>query len=161
MIHRGGASANVGVMPVDSPLHDPLRFHRKTPPCVVVIYGANGDLTKRKLMPALYRLAFEGRLAPGFAVVGVSRTAMSDEQFRDRMKESVKKFLEVSPFDEDLWTSFAQGLTYVAGDVSDEASYGVLSKHLEKVAADRHTEGNVLFYLSTQPSQYAQIAEGL
>src|SRR3954454_23351675 len=115
-------------MTADSPLHDPLRFHRKTPPCAVVIFGANGDLTKRKLMPALYRLAYEGRLAPGFAVVGISRTAMSDEDFRERMHESVKKFLEDSPFDEDLWTSFAQGLFYMAGDVADANSY----EHLRK-----------------------------
>src|SRR3954466_875498 len=86
------AFGTVGLMPSDSPLQDPLRFHRKSPPCAVVIYGANGDLTKRKLMPALYRLAYEGRLAPGFAVIGISRTAMSNEDFRDRMHDSVKKF---------------------------------------------------------------------
>src|SRR6266700_6739170 len=80
-------------------LQDPLRFNRKTPPCAIVIFGANGDLTKRKLMPALYRLAWEQRLAPGFAVIGISRTGMSDEQFRERMRESVSKFLEDSPFD--------------------------------------------------------------
>jgi len=144
-----------------SPLHDPLRFHRKTPPCAVVIFGANGDLTKRKLMPALYRLAYEGRLAPGFAVIGISRTAMSDDEFRNRMHDSVAKFLEDSPFDEDLWRSFAQGLTYLAGDVGDAASYQKVSAALEKIAQERKTDGNVLFYLSTQPSQYAEIAEGL
>ena len=69
-------------------LQDPLRFNRKTSPCAVVIFGANGDLTKRKLMPALYRLAFEGRLAPGFAVVGISRTAMSDDDFRGKNENS-------------------------------------------------------------------------
>ncbi|HVW84405.1 MAG TPA: glucose-6-phosphate dehydrogenase, partial [Bryobacteraceae bacterium] len=142
-------------------MQDPLRFHRKTPPCAVVIYGANGDLTKRKLMPALYRLAYEGRLAPGFAVIGISRTAMSNEQFRDRMHESVRKFLEDSPFDEDLWQSFAQGLFYLAGDVGEPASYEALGKCLAEVEESRKTEGNALFYLSTQPSQYAQIAEGL
>ncbi|MEP6715116.1 MAG: glucose-6-phosphate dehydrogenase [Terriglobia bacterium] len=148
-------------MPQETSLQDPLRFHRKTPPCAVVIYGANGDLTKRKLMPALYRLAYEGRLAPGFAVIGLSRTAMSSDDFRDRMKDSVKKFLEDSPFDEDLWTSFAQGIFYLAGDVADQASYEAVRKCLSEVEESRKTEGNVLFYLSTQPSQYAQIAEGL
>ncbi len=152
--------ANVNLMSLEG-LEDPLRFSRKAPPCAVVIYGANGDLTKRKLMPALYRLAFEGRLAPGFAVVGVSRTAMSNDEFRERMRDSVKKYLEDSPFDEQLWVSFAQGLTYVAGDVGQPDSYGELASHLKAVAAERQTEGNVLFYLSTQPSQYAQIAEGL
>jgi glucose-6-phosphate 1-dehydrogenase len=148
-------------MSQETPLQDPLRFHRKAPPCAVVIYGANGDLTKRKLMPALYRLAYEGRLAPGFAVVGVSRTAMTDDEFRDRMKESVRKFLEDSPFDEDLWHSFAQGISYVAGDVGDPASFPAVAKHLACVEQTHKTEDNVLFYLSTQPSQYAEIAEGL
>ena len=148
-------------MPSDSSLQDPLRFHRKSPPCAVVIYGANGDLTKRKLMPALYRLAYEGRLAPGFAVIGISRTPMSNEDFRDLMHDSVKKFLEDSPFDEDLWNSFAQGIFYLAGDVGDANSYQELKKCLADVEEQRKTEGNVLFYLSTQPSQYAEIAEGI
>jgi glucose-6-phosphate 1-dehydrogenase len=142
-------------------LEDPLRFNRKTPPCAVVIFGANGDLTKRKLMPALYRLAWEGRLAPGFAVVGLSRTAMSDDQFRDHMRESVEKFLEDSPFDEELWKSFEQGLFYMAGDVGDRNTYQRLAACLGEVENSRQTGGNVLFYLSTQPSQYAAIAEGI
>jgi glucose-6-phosphate 1-dehydrogenase len=145
----------------DSPLHDPLRFHRKTPPCVVVIFGANGDLTKRKLMPALYRLAYEGRLAPGFAVIGISRTVMTDDDFRARMHDSVSKFLEDSPFDEDLWRSFAQGLSYLPGDVGDSVLYRQIGKSLEEIEKEHETAGNVLFYLSTQPSQYAGIAEGL
>ena len=148
-------------MPVDSPLQDPLRFHRKTPPCVVVIFGANGDLTKRKLMPALYRLAYEGRLAPGFAVIGISRTPMTDDDFRARMHDSVAKFLEDSPFDEDLWRSFAQGLFYLPGDVGDLVLYHQIGKSLEEIEKEHGTAGNVLFYLSTQPSQYAEIAEGL
>jgi glucose-6-phosphate 1-dehydrogenase len=142
-------------------LQDPLRFNRKTPPCAVVIFGANGDLTKRKLMPALYRLAWEGRLAPGFAVVGISRTAMSDDDFRNAMRESVKKYLEDSPFDEDLWNSFAQGLFYMPGDVAEAATYHHLADRLKEVEQTRQTAGNTLYYLSTQPSQYAPIAEGI
>jgi glucose-6-phosphate 1-dehydrogenase len=142
-------------------LQDPLRFNRKTPPCAVVIFGANGDLTKRKLLPALYRLAWEGRLAPGFAIVGISRTAMSDDEFREHMRESVAKYLEDSPFDEDLWRSFAQGLFYMAGDVADANMYQRLAACLAEVEKTRQTAGNTLFYLSTQPSQYAPIAEGI
>src|SRR4051794_29292787 len=145
-------------MPLEG-LQDPLRFNRKAPPCAVVIFGANGDLTKRKLLPALYRLAYEGRLAPGFAVVGLSRTAMSDDQFRDHMRESVEKFLEDSPFDEELWKSFAQGLFYMPGDVNDQNTFQRLAGCLAEVEKSRQTGGNVLYYLSTQPSQYAQIAE--
>ena len=148
-------------MPVENPFHDPLRFERKVPECAIVIFGANGDLTKRKLMPALYRLAFERRLSPGFSVVGISRTPMSDDQFRERMRESVKKFLEDSPFDEDLWSSFAQGLFYMAGNVDEEKCYVDLKACLDEVSSSRQTGGNILFYLSTQPSQYAPTAEGL
>lgn len=148
-------------MSPENALQDSLRFHRKSPPCTVVIYGANGDLTKRKLLPALYRLAYEGRLAPGFAIVGVSRTPLSHEAFREKMHDSVKQFLEDSPFDEELWKSFEQGLFYQAGDVADTNSYQTLKKCLADVAEARKTDDNVLFYLSTQPSQYAEIAEGL
>jgi len=161
MLAGSSISGNVNLMSREQPLQDPLRFNRKTPPCAVVIFGANGDLTKRKLMPALYRLAWEGRLAPGFAVVGISRTPMTDEEFRDRMRDAVKKFLEDSPFDEDLWRSFAQGLYYLAGDVMNPDAYQQLRKCLEEVEKARQTSSNVLFYLSTQPSQYALIAEGL
>src|SRR6266498_4711318 len=88
-----------------NPFEDTLRFERRVPECTVVIYGANGDLTKRKLLPALYRLMYERRLSPGFAVVGISRTPMSDDQFREKMRESVRKYLEDSPFDNDVWRS--------------------------------------------------------
>jgi glucose-6-phosphate 1-dehydrogenase len=126
-----------------------------------VIFGANGDLMKRKLMPALYRLAYDGRLAPGFAVIGISRTVMTDDDFRARMRDSVSKFLEDSPFDEDLWQSFARGLSYLPGDVGDKVLYEQISKSLGEIEKEHETAGNVLFYLSTQPSQYAEIAEGL
>ncbi len=155
----------MGLMPLDSApnagLQDPLRFHRTTQPCAVVIFGANGDLTRRKLMPALYRLAFEGRLAPGFVVIGISRTRMSDDEFREHMRQSVAKYLEDSPFDEELWKSFAQGIFYLSGDVMSAAVYEALGEKLRAVEQSRHTGGNVLFYLSTQPSQYAPIAEGI
>src|SRR5713101_1614847 len=148
-------------MPVENPFQDPLRFERRMPECTVVIFGANGDLTKRKLLPALYRLMYERRLAPGFAVVGVSRTPMSDDQFREKMRESVVKYLEDSPFDEGVWQGFSQGLFYAPGDVGDPESYARLATRLEEIEKARHTGGNVLFYLSTQPSQYAAAAKGI
>src|SRR6185437_12856309 len=106
-------------MPDQNPFQDPLRFERQVPECAVVIFGANGDLTKRKLIPALCRLAFDRRLSAGFAIVGISRTAMSDDQFRERMKEAVQKFSEDTKFDEGVWDAFAAGLFYVAGDIGD------------------------------------------
>ncbi len=148
-------------MPGDNPFLDPQRFERRIEPCIIVIFGANGDLTKRKLVPALYRLAYERRLPPGFAIVGVSRTKLSDDDFRGKMRESVQEFLENSPFDETLWQEFARGLYYESGDIGDAASFEVLGKRLDAIGTERGTGGNVLFYLSTQPSQYAPAAAGL
>src|SRR5579859_6472952 len=110
-------------MPIQNPFQDPLRFERRVPECVVVIFGANGDLTKRKLIPALYRLAYDRRLSAGFAVVGSSRTAMTDEQFREKMLDAVKQFSEDTKFDNDVWEAFAAGLFYIAGDVGDAGMY--------------------------------------
>jgi glucose-6-phosphate 1-dehydrogenase len=148
-------------MPLDNPFQDPLRFERKLPECAVVIFGANGDLTKRKLLPALYRLAHERRLPPGIAILGISRTPMTDDQFREKMRESVKQFIEDSDVDPAIWDAFASGLFYMAGDVGDPKCYSDLAARLEQLETERHTGGNVLFYLSTQPSQYAPVARGL
>ncbi len=102
-----------------------------------------------------------GRLSAGFAVIGISRTPLSDDEFREKMLESVKKFSEDTQFDEDVWKAFAGGLYYLPGDINDAGLYQHLAKKLEEIESARHTGGNVLFYLSTQPSQYAPIALGL
>src|SRR5580698_7178308 len=117
-------------MPIENPFQDPLRFERRVPECAVVIFGANGDLTKRKLLPALYRLAYDRRLSAGFAVVGISRTPMTDEAFREKMLEAVKQFSEDTTFDADVWNAFAAGLYYVAGDIGDAALYESLAGRL-------------------------------
>src|SRR3954451_21353087 len=148
-------------MPNENPFQDPLRFERQVPECVIVIFGANGDLTKRKLMPALYRLAYDRRLAAGFAVIGISRTALTDDQFRQKMRESVAEFSEDTKVDEEVWCAFGRGLFYIAGDIGDAGLYQRLSEKLGQIENERHTGGNVLFYLSTQPSQYAPIAHGI
>jgi len=139
-----------------NPLQDSLRFDRRVSACAIVIFGASGDLSKRKLLPALYRLFYERRISSSFAVIGSSRTPMSDDQFRDRMKESVEKFLEDAPFDEDVWKSFAQSLFYVPGDLGNPASYDEIRTKLDALEKSHQTAGNVLFYLSTQPSFYAE-----
>jgi glucose-6-phosphate 1-dehydrogenase len=148
-------------MPLENPFRDPLRFERRVPECAIVIFGANGDLTKRKLMPALYRLAYDRRLSAGFAVVGISRTEYSDDQFRAKMLEAVQQFSEDTSFDQEVWNTFAQGLFYVSGDVGDAGLYQRLARRLEDEESSRHTGGNVLFYLSTQPSHYAPTVAGL
>ncbi len=144
-----------------NPLQDSLRFGRRVPPCAIVIFGASGDLTKRKLLPSLYRLFYERRIPPSFAVIGSSRTPMSDEQFREKMRNSVSHFLEDAPFDSDVWSSFAQCLFYIPGDLNDPASYDRIKQKLNQIEQSHKTAGNVLFYLSTQPSHYEEVVAEL
>src|ERR1700722_4419843 len=125
-----------------NPFVDPLRFERRAPPCAVVIFGANGDLTKRKLLPALYRLAYERRIPPNFAVIGNSRTPMTDDEFREKMRESVEHFLEDSPFEADLWESFAKNLFYIAGDLGSIDLYQKLGSKLAELENSHQTGGN-------------------
>src|SRR5260370_6652012 len=158
---RCGAHDMLDSMPNENPFQDPLRFERQVPECVIVIFGANGDLTKRKLLPALYRLAYDRRLSAGFAIVGISRTPLSDEDFRGKMRAAVEQFSEDTKLDPDVWAAFARGLYYVAGDIGDPCLYQHLAEKLGQIENERHTGGNVLFYLSTQPSQYAPIAHGI
>ncbi len=128
---------------------------------MIVIFGASGDLTKRKLIPALYRLAQDRRLSAGFAVIGVSRSPLSDDDFRQKLHDAVKTFGEDPEFDENIWSTFASGLYYVSGDLNDPEMYARLKKRLGEVETERRTGGNALFYLSIQPSQYETTVRGL
>jgi glucose-6-phosphate 1-dehydrogenase len=122
----------------------------------MVIFGASGDLNKRKLLPALYRLAYERRLPSTFSVIGSSRSELSDDAFREAMRQAVKQFLEDSPFDEDLWSSFAQNLHFVAGDLGDAGLYTAIRNKLAALG-----RANVLFYLSIQPSFYGPVVDAI
>jgi glucose-6-phosphate 1-dehydrogenase len=144
-----------------NPFQDPLRFERRVPPCAIVIFGANGDLTKRKLIPALYRLAFDRRLPAAYAILGNSRTAMSDDDFRARMRDSVEHFSEDGPPDPEVWDRFAANLFYHPGDVNDPELYASLGRRLAEIDRSHQTAGNALFYLSTQPSHYEPVVTGL
>lgn len=139
-----------------NPFADPLRFERRVPECAIIIFGASGDLSKRKLLPALYRLAYERRLPSTFSIIGTSRSPLSDDAFRGKMRDAVKQFLENSPFDEDLWNSFAPNLHYVPGDMADRALYNALKDKLCTLG-----RGNALFYLSIQPSYYGTVVDKL
>jgi glucose-6-phosphate 1-dehydrogenase len=139
-----------------NPFADALRFERRVPECAMVIFGANGDLTKRKLLPALYQLAHDRRLPASFSIIGNSRTPMSDDAFRDKMRDSVKQFMDDGPFDETQWSRMAPHIHYVAGDMNDPAMYGALAGKIADIK-----QPNVLFYLSTQPSYYGPVVDGL
>ena len=109
--------------PKENPLRAGLRLEKVADPCVVVILGASGDLTKRKLVPALYRLV-QQRLIPGeFAIVGGARSQMSNDEFRDAMKSALVEFSEIKQVDEEVWKSFAQNLFYVTLDIKSEADF--------------------------------------
>src|SRR5665213_3692986 len=138
------------------PFADPLRFERRVPECAIVIFGAAGDLAKRKLLPSLYRLAYDRRLPASFAIIGNSRTHMTDDEYRDRVREAVTQFSEDGDFNEDLWKRFAANLHYVAGDVKDPQLYLALKEKVTEIK-----QANVLFYLSTQPSYYTAIVDGI
>jgi glucose-6-phosphate 1-dehydrogenase len=125
-----------------------------------VIFGANGDLTRRKLMPALYRLAYDRRLSAGFAVIGISRTPLSDDQFRDKMLEAVKQFSEDTVRCGRVGGVRARAVLRGGGH-RRRGPVPTARQKLAAVESERHTGGNALFYLSTQPSQYAQAALGL
>jgi glucose-6-phosphate 1-dehydrogenase len=140
-------SANV----LENPLRAGIRLERTAEPCVVIIFGASGDLTKRKLVPALYRLAQERLLPAEFAIVGLARTEMDTDEFRARMKEAVEQFSEAQSVDEEVWNSFAQGIYYLTSDINNAEDYVKLTELLERVDRERATHGNRLFYLSVAP----------
>ena len=140
---------------LDNPLREGIRLERTAQPCAVVIFGASGDLTKRKLVPALYHLA-QNRLVPAeVAVVGVARRETSDEEFRANMRDSVVEFSGGEALDEAVWESFAKGLYYVSGEFGDDETYRKLGAKLEVCDKERNTAGNRVFYLSTAPSAFA------
>jgi len=113
------------------------------------------------LVPAFYRMACERRLPPGFAVLGISRTAMTDDQFRDKLCTSIAKRLEDTPFDQGIWSVFAQSIFYLPGDLNDPSLYAHLRERLKETEEQRRTGGNVLFYLATQPSHYEPAVKGI
>jgi glucose-6-phosphate 1-dehydrogenase len=124
---------------------------RPAPPCAMVIFGATGDLTKRKLIPALYNLIVNGLLPEGFAVVGVGRSPLSDDEFRDRMKKDLQEFA-TSEVDGEKLEWLVRRLRYVAVDPEKPETFKDLTATLAKVDEELGTSGNYLFYLAVPPS---------
>ena len=128
--------------------------------CTLVIFGASGDLTRRKLIPALYNLCGEGCMSTCFEVVGTARTPMSDEQFQQKMHEAVAASSDVRGFSEQNWAKFARRLQYFAGDLASTGTFGELRSHLEQMQR-RGSSPNFLYYLSTPSSSAGEIVAGL
>ncbi len=147
-------------MATDNPLVEPT-VERVAPPAVLVVFGASGDLTSRKLIPAIERLALRRLLPAGFSVVGVARTEMSDEDFRDRMRKTVEDDGGGGPEARHVWEAFAGGFRYVAGDYGSPETFARLRKVLDELDQERGTAENRLYYLATPPSTFPVVVEGL
>jgi glucose-6-phosphate 1-dehydrogenase len=143
-----------------NPLREGLRTELSAEPCVVVIFGATGDLTHRKLIPALYNLALERRLPPGSSLVGFARRPWGDDGFRDKVLDAAKEAAGDS-FRRSVAQRFAEAIRYVQASFEDPAGYAELKKVCDEMDATRGTRGNRLYYLATAPNAYATIVQQL
>ncbi len=137
-----------------NPLAEGLDSERRSPPLVLVIFGASGDLTARKILPALARLATRRALSPAVAVVGVARTEMSDDDFR-------KLAIDAVPGGGPAWDSLVSRCRYVAGGYTDPGTFAALGRVLEELDGSVGTAGNRVYYLATVPGIFADIAMAL
>jgi glucose-6-phosphate 1-dehydrogenase len=151
------------IAPVDTeqnPLLEGLRVRRTADACALTIFGASGDLTRRKLLPALYALAFRGLLPEHFAVVGVARTPETDDAFRRRMQEAVQQFAR-DEFRQDVWDRLAGGMRYVTAEFDQESGYDDLARVLGECDEQQGTGGNRLYYLAIPPRAFEAVVRGI
>jgi glucose-6-phosphate 1-dehydrogenase len=129
--------------------------------CDLVIFGASGDLAKRKLMPAIYELAREKLLPEKFSLVGYARSEMSNEAYRAEFKDAIEKFARTKPIDQELWKKLEQRIFYVRGDYGSADDFAKLSGVLDKLDQTNGAESNRLYYLSTPPTTFEPIITNL
>ncbi len=144
----------------ENPLLEGLRVGRTPEPCAIVIFGASGDLTHRKLFPALYSLAYRRLLPDEVGIVGVARTDQSTEDFVEAMREGVQEYAR-DPFRDDVWDGLAAGIRYLAADFSDDGAMDELLGLLSELDEERGTRGNRLYYLAVPPQAFTQIVDQL
>ncbi|MCU1545899.1 MAG: glucose-6-phosphate dehydrogenase [Homoserinimonas sp.] len=136
------------------------RLNRIAGPSALVIFGVTGDLSRKKLMPAVYDLANRGLLPPGFALVGFARRDWADQDFEREVHDAVKQYSR-TPFDEDVWAQLAQGIRFVQGEFDDEHAFHMLRETLSELDTKRGTMGNHAFYLSIPPKAFPLVTEQL
>jgi glucose-6-phosphate 1-dehydrogenase len=144
----------------ENPLLDGLGPRRTPEPCALVIFGASGDLTRRKIFPALYALAYRGLLPEKFAVVGAARSDLSDDEYRDRMEHAVREFGR-DDFKQETWDGLAEATRYVSMDFANEAREDKLSDILAELDEERGTRGNRVYYLAVPPQAMPTIVREL
>ena len=145
-----------------NPLRDKRdkRMPRIAGPCGVVIFGVTGDLSRKKLMPAIYDLANRGLLPPTFSLIGFARREWADQDFGAIVEEAVRQHAR-TPFRQEVWDRLAEGFRFVQGSFDDDASFAKLAETLEKLDAERGTGGNHAFYLSIPPKAFPVVCEQL
>lgn len=143
------------------PLEEVGRTSRSSDPCIIVIFGATGDLTGRKLAPALYNLGKERMLPPNFAMVGFARREKTHEQFRNEIKEDINSFSRTKPIDETYWKNFQNTTYYHKSEFDDDTGYASLKTFLSELDSKLATRGNRIFYLSVQPKFFPIIIQKL
>ncbi len=150
------------VAPGLNPLRDARdrRLPRIAGPCGMVLFGVTGDLSRKKLMPAIYDLANRGLLPPGFSLVGFARRDWADQDFGQVVYESVKAHAR-TPFREDVWRNLSEGFRFVPGSFDDPAAFDLLAQTVRALEQERGTGGNLAFYLSIPPGSFAQVCEQL
>lgn len=143
-----------------NPLREGLSSRAMAEPCSLVIFGATGDLTQRKLIPALYNLAADSNLPPSMNVIGFARREKSDETFRQELEAATAKFSR-QPLHPTLWENFSHNLFYHRSEFHDELGYHALAKRLDDLDLTCGTGGRRLFYLAAAPEQFPIILENL
>ncbi len=139
---------------------DDRRLNRIAGPSSLIIFGVTGDLSRKKLMPAVYDLANRGLLPPGFALVGFARRDWADQDFEKVVHDSVKQYARTR-FDEDVWRQLAQGIRFVQGTFDDPAAYDRLKATIDALDRERGTMGNHAFYLSIPPASFPVVTQQL
>ncbi len=143
--------------PAENVLREGLRLERVPDPCIVVLFGATGDLAHRKVIPALYHLWRTNLLPHEFLLVAIGRRPYTDVTFRAEIHKALEQYSRILPLDDEAWESFSQRIDYLRLDFDDPEGFETLSTYLDDYDADHATRGNRLFYLATQPSQFAEI----
>jgi glucose-6-phosphate 1-dehydrogenase len=145
-----------------NPLRDPRdkRLPRIAGPCGLVIFGVTGDLSRKKLMPAIYDLANRGLLPPGFALTGFARREWANEDFAQVVYEAVKEHAR-TPFRQEVWDRLAEGIRFVQGTFDDDAAFDRLAETVRSLDEERGTGGNHAFYLSIPPDAFPVVCKQL
>lgn len=144
-----------------NPLIETNRSFKTAQSCILVIFGATGDLTARKLIPALYNLAKDGQLPSHFACVGFARRPKTHDEFRDEMLEAINEFSRSKPADMQIWNTLRNQFFYLQSDFDDDNGYEKLSKLLKQLDTQLGTNGNRVYYLSIQPSFFTTVVNKL